>query len=236
MTEPCPMPDELRELIAGESRAPVGADAVRRAIRARLDVSVAQPNASAAEPIASARRRVSIKAAAAAAGLALASAAMVTLLLVDRHQSAEPSVPSAAPNRFVAPETRPARARESTSDAMDTPVVAPLPAPKRRDTPAPHPKSTQTQAPSQASLLAKASGVLTDGDASGALELLEEDARLHRGGGLAEERAALRIEVLVALGRLADARAEARAFSTRYPNSVHRYLIERTLREQEATP
>jgi hypothetical protein len=62
-----------------------------------------------------------------------------------------------------------------------------------------------------------------------AQERLDEHARGFPAGLLAEERDALRVQVLVSLGRLELARAAARRFESTYPASVHRDAIRRAL-------
>lgn len=60
-----------------------------------------------------------------------------------------------------------------------------------------------------------------------ALALVELDLRSHPSGPLDEEREALRIRALVAVGRLDEARTLTTAFAQRYPSSIQLTLLER---------
>ena len=73
-------------------------------------------------------------------------------------------------------------------------------------------------------------GVLAN-DPAESLRLLDLDQRLHARGGLVEERDALRVQSLTALGRRDEARELAARFIERYPHSVHRKTIERVIVE-----
>ena len=80
-------------------------------------------------------------------------------------------------------------------------------------------------------LLARAWGALQQGEAGLALALVERDHTAHPESEFAEEREALRIAALLRLHRLAEARASAKVFVARYPNSVHRPRIAPALKE-----
>ena len=85
---------------------------------------------------------------------------------------------------------------------------------------------------SQSQLLADASRSLAVGEAARALELIDEDARAHPSGPLVEEREALRISVLAALGKADEARAAARRLLEQFPHTIHKRLAERTLAQE----
>lgn len=68
-------------------------------------------------------------------------------------------------------------------------------------------------------------------DPARALVLTEEHRRRFPRGLLAEERDAIRISALAALGRTEEARREAESFSKDHPDSVHRDRIEGVTRE-----
>jgi outer membrane protein assembly factor BamD (BamD/ComL family) len=70
-------------------------------------------------------------------------------------------------------------------------------------------------------LLRRARTALRDGDARGALALLDEHASRFPGGSLAEDCAAERIQVLCALGRVEDARALSSRFVAAHASSPH---------------
>jgi len=68
-------------------------------------------------------------------------------------------------------------------------------------------------------LLDRARGALRSGDLAGASAMLDDHARSFADGALAPEATVIRIDVLVARGSRDDARALARDFLTRYPQS-----------------
>jgi hypothetical protein len=210
---------ELAELYEAERAAPAGSERERRAIRQRLAASVARR-----------RARVPARVAVASGVLAAASLALLVALHTGRNRSSRR--PDAAPPRAVERATAPPPARAAAATG------APAPAEPRAAAPPAQPPARRTgeAGRSQAALLEDASRALAAGDGARALELIEQDARGHAGGALAEERDALRIEALLSLGRVEEARSHARAFARAYPASVHQRLIERTLQESEETP
>jgi outer membrane protein assembly factor BamD (BamD/ComL family) len=106
-----------------------------------------------------------------------------------------------------------------------TPHVA---APSARAAPNP----SIATAPSQAALLARAWSALESGAADRALELSRRDEQLHPDGALREEREALAVVALAKLQRHRDAAAAASQFINDHPASVHRALVERSLRSR----
>ena len=78
-----------------------------------------------------------------------------------------------------------------------------------------------TNARDESLLISGARSTLRAGNAASALQLLDHAASRFPQGVLVQEREALRIEALVALGRTGEARARAQAFITAYPNSPH---------------
>lgn len=74
--------------------------------------------------------------------------------------------------------------------------------------------------PTEAELLAHARASLASAPAQ-AFEILEAHRRDHPRGTLSEERDALRVEALVALGRRSDAQMNGELFLRQYPSSVH---------------
>jgi len=96
--------------------------------------------------------------------------------------------------------------------------------------------SAAAPGPGEASLLRAARQALPTSPAR-TLALAEEHLRRYPHGILDQEREALRIEALVALGRMDDAEARAQAFAAAYPNSPHRGRIAHALaRGGRATP
>lgn len=74
-------------------------------------------------------------------------------------------------------------------------------------------------------LIERCSSALVRGDASGALAAARGHARRFRDGALVEEREALTIQALRALGRTSEADARAEAFLRRWPASLHGRLV-----------
>jgi len=129
-----------------------------------------------------------------------------------------------------------------THRAATAPTRVPPPTPELT-APAPEPSITTTapesaapavtleptaqtpRTPSQTELLAEAWKALPRNPAR-SLELVALDQRVHANGALSEERAALHVQALVALGRREEARILAQTFLTRYPDSVHKKQIE----------
>jgi outer membrane protein assembly factor BamD (BamD/ComL family) len=66
-------------------------------------------------------------------------------------------------------------------------------------------------------------------DGLSALEALRRVGQKFPGGQLAEEAAALEIEALALLGRSEDARNRSKQFINRYPDSLFRPRVERTI-------
>lgn len=70
-------------------------------------------------------------------------------------------------------------------------------------------------------LVRRARRALQDGDAKGALAMLDAHAHAFPQGQMLEDRLALRIEALCAAGAERQARAEAKALRRRFPGSAH---------------
>jgi hypothetical protein len=85
--------------------------------------------------------------------------------------------------------------------------------------PRPLPAPPLANVADEARLLREAHAALSTGDAAHALALLDEHARAHPAGALAEERDAERVVVLCKLGRASEARTEARRFLAGRPDS-----------------
>jgi hypothetical protein len=83
-------------------------------------------------------------------------------------------------------------------------------------------------APTEAELLERAQRSLRS-DPEGALELVRRAEARYPGGSLQEERAVVRIDALLRLGRIEDAKRRGEAFLRAHPDSVYRAKIERDL-------
>jgi hypothetical protein len=183
-----------------------------------------------------------------AVALTIGASAAVTTVVVTR-QRAQP-----APVRREKSVVGTREAAQPRASAIRVEPIEPAPAP---DAPAPTPVAEPPRkhmkhvvpspvaptppveaAPaepatrSQSQLLADATRSLSLGDAARALELIDEDTRMHAAGPLVEEREALRISALSALGRTAEAKDVARQLIATYPHSIHRRLAERVLAEE----
>jgi outer membrane protein assembly factor BamD (BamD/ComL family) len=73
----------------------------------------------------------------------------------------------------------------------------------------------------ESQLVGSARSMLRAGNATVALQLLELATARFPAGILIQEREALRIEALTALGRTSEARARAESFVKAYPKSPH---------------
>jgi hypothetical protein len=88
----------------------------------------------------------------------------------------------------------------------------------------------------EAAILGDASRALRAGDASASLAIVQEHARAYAHGELAEEREALRIRALAALGRVIEARLHAERFHETFPDSVHRRVVDDALARTKESP
>lgn len=137
-----------------------------------------------------------------------------------------------------------------TEAAMASAMVVPSAAPVTAIGPAPrsvgaaplataplgHPTPNVTVARADDSLsaearrVAEARAVLRVGDAAAALAVVRAAAREFPTGELAEERAVLEVEALVALGRRSEAETAAATLLGRYPRSPHAARVREALR------
>jgi hypothetical protein len=119
---------------------------------------------------------------------------------------------------------------ESRSVASSWPAPLPAPASPRRN------PSTPSEVAAEVRLLAGAQTALRDGDAIRALGLLDEHARRFPKGALGEERDAVRIASLCALGRATEARDAADRFLRAAPLSPHAGLVRASCGGPSAMP
>jgi hypothetical protein len=209
------LPAELRELIAAE-RTRVPGPQLRGAVRAKLATSIAAGGATAAS--AAALKVLLVVALVGGAGAGVAT--------FTHGRAAVASVP---PPVWTMPASEPLPVQEA-----DVAVDAAAALPRAGDVPAAvRPRAHTVVAvavaappPSDAELLAAALRALSTRDAARALELAQQDASLYASSPLAEERDAIRIRALAALGRADEARPLAAAFIATHPHSIHRHLVE----------
>jgi len=134
------------------------------------------------------------------------------IVYVDR---VVPQVPTATAPPFVAPTP-------SVVHTVDTSPTSPA------SSHAPAPSATSSLAAERA-LLDDARGALGAGDAGKALALADEHGRRFPRAQLSEEREAIGIQALVALGRNDEARARAARFKAVAPNSLFMPAIDAAL-------
>ena len=164
----------------------------------------------------------------AAVSLAGAAAAVPGYYAWQQHQAAKTMAVSSAPVAALAqpvqasPESPPAPlARGLDGQAAPTVVAAAEPQ-DREDRPAAPARAAAPAATlaHELSTLDAARGMLSRGDASGALARLDRYAHAYPHGRLALEAEVLRIDALDAAGRSDAARARAQAFLDHHPHSV----------------
>ena len=124
-----------------------------------------------------------------------------------------PSVSPSLPNVDEPPPTRAPRRSAPTRHLTSPPaaVTAPL------------------TAGDDLALLERARTAFAEGDAAGSLELLASHERRYRASNFTQEREALTIRVLVALGRRSEAAMLGERFLARYPQSALRGSVARAV-------
>lgn len=208
------VPPDLAQLVAAERTAPVPGEAARVAIRAKLGttLSLAAPTT---------KTLLALKVMSILVGLV---AVGTTIAIVTRSET-----------RASAAELRVSPSRTIEDLAFDVRIVEAAPdeaaPPREPDEPLPPPHVAAVPSRSQADMLAEASRLLGTEPAR-SLEVVEEDAGQHPRGALDEEREALRIRALLALGRAEEARTAAEAFREAYPRSIHARVVDRALTER----
>jgi hypothetical protein len=207
MTRERPLPPEVRALLDHEREiqplpATVRARAVARA-RAALVAGVDRR----VVPMPARRPRWL----AAAAMICIIGAGVGAAAYQVRVQMASPPEirPLPAPVKHVAPPARPA---EPAVELAPEPEAAP-PVVKRA-------LSKAESAREELRLLRQARAAVARDDFAAALPPIAEHARRFKDGRLSEEREALRVKALAAMGRNDDARRAAAAFRARFPRSV----------------
>jgi len=217
MTTRPPLPPDVRALIEREREIPPVSAAQRARAIARAREALAKPAVTAAwSPRASSRRWI-----AAAAGV-VASAA-VAAAAYELRVALRPASPPPAH-----------QAKPAAVAVVGAPSAPPAPAPPEPSSdPAPtvtaRESSRSDMASEELGLLRQARAAVARGDFSAALRPITEHTRRFKNGRLVEEREALRVKVLVALGRTKEARHTAAAFKARFPRSVLLPAVSRML-------
>lgn len=188
----------------------VGARAVvdaRAETRSEREVITVAQGAGRAPELAAPRTNDAPASASVGLGAASASASL---------QAATPELEAAAPTRSTSSAGAPSTPTASLRAASPTPDTAPE-SPARTDSTAPDASPSTLTA--EAELLARAQQALRKGDPTAALRLLEDHERRFPSGELVDERRGARVRSLCALGRGAQARAEAHRLLRERPDS-----------------
>jgi len=164
-------------------------------------------------------------AAAAVLGVASAAAAASAYRLRDRWAAVpKPMAASAAPGPVsVAPASRARRERFAKEALEEAPAVLPAAEPA---SPVLHRAGRAGAGEDELRLLRRARAAVAEGDFEGALRPIAEHARRFPDGTLTEEREALRVRSLSALGQVEEARRAAGSFRKRFPASVLVHVLE----------
>lgn len=247
--------DETRRALAEYRAAPAVSKQDHARMWARLQASVAQANAS--EPDARSVRvsrtlaRIAVAVAAAAAVLLFIRAvgsptigadtqpearrdqAQYGATPDDRPARAQPSTPTATGSSHAPPTNEPADLASPATATTDDRAAEPPNA--RSDTSGSPTKRSAVEPQARAAdplreeiaLLTRARRALERGDTDDALQTLEVHARRFPRGQMAEDRAALRPQVLCSAGNSGQALATAVAFARAYPKSAHADKVSR---------
>ena len=211
MTTRSPVSPEVRALLEQERVIlPVSASQRARATaRARAALAAPVVPTSARSGVAPRTRW-----AAAAAAVLVASAAVAAAAYEIRTRFAPAPVtgPAAAPSAPAVVAIAPA--------SSSAEVAVPAPPPRRLPRSRRHRGHRRTRLVQSFVLLGQARAAVARGDFAAALSPIAEHARRFKNGRLVEEREALRVKVLVGLGRGEEARHAAADFRARFPRSV----------------
>lgn len=219
-------PDALGLAIRAQRRHAANAAEVE-ALARRLEAQLAAPTAMGAGGVAFGLGAKASLLLACAIGTYAVLQLQATTTAPVRHVTAGPAVQPTAPASPVVPDAPPAMTSEAPA-----PVV-PEPATKhpRLERAHPEPRAASMSPEAELALLERAQTTL-DRDASAALALAEQHARLYPKGMFAQEREILAIEALLKLRQRSAALSRARAFVERFPESAHarrvRALLERS--------
>jgi hypothetical protein len=236
-------PEERRTLGADLGHdAPVHA---KRAVRAALALELSAASAAAAAPGAvrsSAQKGAAAKlvglsvAKSAAVGFALSAVVSAGFSLRERQNAVHDAGVGAVQHAPPAPSQHDLRyPAGSAATAQPAPSLLPNDAPPghaqrrtvARDVVGASPPLPVVASPSESQRVAEARTLLRAGRASDALATLQSLERDEPNGLLAQEREALSIQALAALGQRAAARQRAAAFTQRYPDSPHLAVVRR---------
>jgi hypothetical protein len=162
--------------------------------------------------------------------MAVVTAAGVGTAMYVRSTPIIQAAPPAAVRTTPSDPVSPAAPIPALTDSALPEAVLPPPEPaamaKRHPTPRPAPVPTgapeaTASVEAEMEVIAEAREALRSGEGARALVLLDEHAHRYPSGALGEERDALRVASLCALGRVAEARAAATQFLRTFPESPH---------------
>lgn len=256
-----PLAPELDELLGAERAAPDPADRIARRVHGRVRTTVAiaagvgAAGAGAKVASAASAGTTGVGAAGSAAGaLALAKPMAIAVAAIGVSagigagtRALVETGPPPSPPPVIEQRARPERPgpmpgpEPALQPALDAGVVAaepdaaviPAAAPAGIDAAVDDTVLTPQRLADERTLLAAARADLAASAPRSALTALEEHELRHPDGLLGEERDALRVQALAAAGRGAEAGRRARAFLDRYPDSIHRTVIERLADEED---
>lgn len=150
-----------------------------------------------------------------------------TPLIVPAIEAAPPPTPRIAV---------PPRARTSLPSRPTRPTRSPPPSVPATTAASPDTVSSPSPSYSEEFRLLRAARQALDKRPEYALALTDEHVHRFAHGMLAQEREAIAIEALAALGKEASARARARTFFAAHPDSPHRSSVERALAHSTERP
>jgi hypothetical protein len=156
-------------------------------------------------------------------GIGIAIGAGGQALLAGPQLRPQPSIPTSQASAVAS--AAPPVPEAPVTPVVEAPVLAPPPLPLP-------PRSTLVD---ERMLLDRARRQLASDEPARALVFLEQHAQRFGRGELTEEREAMRINVLVRLGRKDEAIAGGEAFARRFPNSIMGASVRSALKAAEAT-
>jgi len=210
---------------AGLEPAPADRNRLRGAIAAQIGVAATISAASAGATSTTAGATLVTSGAGALVKVLGVLGALVVVGSVSYVALAPRAEAPAAPVAQGAPQppSAPAAEEPAVASAVPAPVEAPAasaPSPRKAPSARPATEPAEGALTHETRLVSEARAALRAGNASGALQRLEEHARTFPAGVLAEERDAERVAALCALGRTSEARARATRFSREHPTSA----------------
>jgi hypothetical protein len=224
----------VRELLRSGAEVPPMPSEVRAALLAALPSPSPSPTANGASGEVMRSGSSLVRAAAWVAGAAGTGAIVAALAWPSTSTPETPaptlSATSTASSSSVLPS--PSFTAPPASAEMPPVVAPPRPTTGERVKPAVPAPSADTLA-EESALIGRARSTLGSNPAA-SLSVVEEHARRHPSGELAPEREYLRLSALRRLGRIDEARTNARSYLVRYPSSPYVPTVKTMLGELES--